>query len=157
MQAEEKEFRDLVYRHRDMLWRICSSYRLAAAWETGDAFHEVLCALWLGLGSFDHRCKEKTWVYRVAVNTMNSLARKKGNQPSPILEEYPDLPFQDDGFRELVQIINTLEEPDHTIVCAHIEGFGYAEIAQITGMKVGAVSMRLTRALRKIRELYNQA
>ncbi len=39
---------------------------------------------------------------------------------------------------------------------AHAQGYGYKDIAKITGLSIAAVSMRLTRALRKLRKLYNQ-
>ena len=53
-------------------------------------------------------------------------------------------------------VIEAIKEPDRTILKAHIQGFSYAEIAKITGLTVGAVSMRLSRALRKLRKQYNE-
>lgn len=156
MELDEKRFIKLIHRHRDLIWRVCSSYRLSAAWTTEDAFHEVLCDLWRGFGGFDGRSSESTWVYRVAVNTMNSLARKKGNQPTapPPVEHDPG--YRDDDYRDLVELIEATSEPDRTIIKAHAQGYGYKEIAKITGLSVAAVSMRLTRALRKLRKQFNQ-
>ena len=142
MELDEKRFKDLIHRQRDLIWRVCSSYKLSAAWTTEDAFHEVLCDLWRGFGTFDRRSSESTWVYRVAVNTMNSLARKMGNRA--------------ESYRDLVELIEATPEPDRTIIKAHAQGYGYKEIAEITGLSIAAVSMRLTRALRKLRKLYNQ-
>ena len=67
MDNGEHIFRDLVHRQRDLVWRVCSSYRLSAAWTTEDAFHEVLCNLWRSFPGFDGRSSERTWVFRVAV------------------------------------------------------------------------------------------
>lgn len=130
---------------------MCSSYRLGAAWTTEDDFHEVLCDLWRGFGTFDRRSFESTWVYRIATNTMNSLARKMGNQPTA-----PPPVGHDPGYRDLVELIEATPEPDRTIIKAHSQGYGYMEIAKITGLSIAAVSMRLTRALRKLCKLYNQ-
>ena len=156
MDSDEKYFRDLIHRHRDLIWRICSSYRLSAAWTTEDAFHEVLCNLWRGYKSFDRRSSESTWVYRVAVNTMNSVARKKGNQPSPPPSDLEDQGYRYDDYRDLVELIEATPEPDRTIIKTHVQGYSYAEIAKITGLSVAAVSVRMTRALRKLRKQYNQ-
>lgn len=156
MELDEKTFKDLIHRQRDWIWRVCSSYRLSAAWTTEDAFHEVLCDLWRSYESFDRRSSESTWVYRVAVNTMNSLARKKGNQPTAPPPEGHDPGYRDDDYRDLVELIETTPEPDRTIIKAHAQGYGYKDIAKITGLSIAAVSMRLTRALRKLRKLYNQ-
>lgn len=156
MELDEKTFKELIYRQRDLIWRVCSSYRLSAAWTTEDAFHEVLCDLWRSYESFDRRSSESTWVYRVAVNTMNSLARKKGNQPTSPPPEGHDPGHRDDDYRDLVELIEATPEPDRTIIKAHAQGYGYKEIAEITGLSIAAVSMRLTRTLRKLRKLYNQ-
>ena len=156
MELDEKSFKDLIHRQRDVIWQVCSSYRLSAAWTTDDAFHEVLCNLWRGYATFDRRSSESTWVYRVAVNTMNSLARKMGNRPTAPPPEGHDPGFRDDDYRDLVELIDATPEPDRTIIKAHSQGYSYKEMAQITGLSIAAVSMRLTRALRKLRKLYNQ-
>ena len=156
MQPDEKAFRDLIHRHSDMLWRLCRTYRLGAAWEPEDAFHEVLCALWQGMDSFDGRSSEQTWVYRVANNTLVSLARRIGNQPSALPPEGWEPTGSDEGLRDLMQLVETLPEPDYTIVRAHAEGFNYKEIAKITKLSVGAVAMRLMRSLRRLRKMYDQ-
>ena len=157
MELDEKRFKELVHRQRDLIWRVCSSYRLGAAWTTEDAFHEVLCDLWRGFGTFDRRSNESTWVYRIATNTMNSLARKKGNQPTAPPPEGHDPGYRDDDYRDLVELIEATPEPDRTIIQAHSQGYGYKEIAEITGLSIAAVSMRLTRALRKLRKMYGES
>ena len=156
METDEQRFKEMVRRQRDLIWRVCSSYSLSAAWTTEDAFHEVLCDLWRGLPGFVGRCSERTWVFRVATNTMVSLTRKASNQPTaPPPEQYAP-GYRDDDYRDLVALIEATPEPDRTIIKAHAQGFGYKEIAQATGLTVAAVSMRLTRALRKLRKQYNQ-
>lgn len=156
MELDERRFRELIHRHRDLIWSICSGYRLSAAWTTEDAFHEVLCDLWRGFGSFDKRSFERTWIFRVATNTMISLTRKTSNQPTTKAVDYREPSYKDEDYRDLVEMIEATKEPDRTIIKAHVQGFGYAEIAKITGLTVAAVSMRLTRALRKIRKQFNQ-
>lgn len=162
MELDERIFAELIHRHRDLIWSISRSYRLSAAWTTEDAFHEVLVALWQGHASFDHRSSERTWIFRVATNTMISLTRKTSNQPAPQLSDLSDQSDlsdssdQSDDYRDLVALIEATQEPDRTIIKAHAQGFSYAEIAKITGLTVAAVSMRLTRALRKLRKQFNQ-
>ena len=142
MELDEKRFKDLIHRQRDLIWRVCSSYRLSAAWTTEDAFHEVLCNLWRGYKNFDQRSNESTWVYRVAANCCMD--------PDHYEQAYSD------DYRDLVELIESTPEPDRTIINAHAQGYGYKEIGQITGLSVAAVSMRLSRALRKLRKHYNQ-
>ena len=156
MELDERTFAELIHRHRDLIWSICSSYQLSPAWTTEDAFHEVLCDLWRGFGSFDRRSSERTWIFRVATNTMISLTRKTANQPTTQATDCKEPSYKDEDYRDLVEMIEATKEPDRTIIKAHVQGFSYAEIAKITGLTVAAVSMRLTRALRKIRKQFNQ-
>lgn len=156
MELDEKTFKELIHRHSNLLWSVCRNYRLSAAWTTEDAFHEVLVALWQGFASFDGRSTERTWVFRVATNTMISLTRKIGNQPTLPPPPQREPSYREDDYRDLVEMIDAVPEPDHTIIMAHLNGFSYAEIAKTTGLSVGAVSVRLSRALRKLRKQYNQ-
>ena len=152
-QANEKAFREMVERQRDMIWHVCSTYRLSAAWQVEDAFHEVLLALWRDFVGFGGRSSERTWVYRVATNTMISIKRRRSNQPTEDVV-MPDMAVQPEGCSLLSELIETLDETDYRIVKAHLYGFGYSEIARMTGLTVAAVSMRLTRAKRKLKKLY---
>ncbi len=156
MEPDEKAFAEMVRRHRNLIWSICGSYRLSEAWTTEDAFHEVLCDLWRGFGSFGGRSTERTWVFRVATNTMISLTRRTSNRPSPRLSESQDRAGVPDEYDNLTELIDTLPEPDRTIIKAHAQGFSYKETAQITGLTVAAVSVRLMRALRKLRKEYDK-
>ena len=156
MEQNEKKFKELIHRNSDLIWSICKSYRLSAAWTTDDAFHEVLCNLWRGFESFDNRSSERTWVFRVATNTMISLTRKIENQPTTQAKKYQEPSYNDEGFYDLVEMIEAITEPDRTIIKFHARGFSYAEIAKATGLTLAAVSMRLSRALRKLRKQFNR-
>ena len=155
MELDEKTFKELIHNHRDLIWRICSCYRLNAAWTTEDAFHEVLCNLWKGFGSFDKRSTERTWIFRVATNTMISLARITSNQQAAQQTDYQEPSYNNEHYHDLMGMIEALPEPNRTIVNAHIQGFSYAEIAKITGLTIAAVAMRLSRTLRKLQKQYN--
>lgn len=152
---KEQRFRDLVYRNEDMLWHVCQDYRLSAAWTVDDAFQEVLCNLWRDIGQYRGASSERTWVYRVAVNTLTALKRKKSNQPSAAPPEREIEVCNPCDLQDLEQLIEGLGEPDSTIVRANIDGFDYAEIAEITRLSVGAVGMRLSRAKEKIKKITN--
>ncbi|MBP5572946.1 MAG: RNA polymerase sigma factor [Bacteroidales bacterium] len=77
----QSDFNALVLRHKAMLWHICSDYNIGKAWKTEDCLQEVLISLWRSYGSFEKRSSEKTWVWRVATNTMLMLRRKDVRSP----------------------------------------------------------------------------
>ncbi len=154
MQTEkEQRFKDLVHRNKDMLWHVCQDYRLSAAWTVDDAFQEVLCSLWRDIGQYKGASSERTWAYRVAVNTMLSLKRKKSNQPSADPPATEDEVCKPSDLLDLEGLIENLGEPDATILRASIDGFDYSEIAEITQLSVGAIGMRLSRAKDKIKKI----
>lgn len=153
----DDDFTALLHRHRDLIWRVCSDYRLSPAWEVQDAFQEVLVALWNCRTQFRGDSSERTWVYRVATSTMLSLKRRRSNQPQP-LQPVPTEPStrEADEVRQLMEIVDTLEETDRLIVRANLEGFSHREVAHITGLSPLAVATRLNRAKQKIRKRYEK-
>ena len=155
MDADELDFHNLIFRQKDLIWHICQTYRLSEAWQTEDLFQEVLCVLWRDYKTFNRHSSERTWVYRVATNTLLSLKRKQSNLPSPTADKILEPTFTyDDNTNHLLQLIDSLGEPDSRIIKAHLAGFNHTEIAHITQLSTAAVAMRLMRAKRKLRNLY---
>lgn len=155
MDNNEQRFKGMICRHKDFIWHICESYRMGAAWEVSDMFQEVLCMLWRYYPRFDGRSTERTWIYKVANNTLISLKRRAVNlqQTSGAIPEQCD-DNTNAEYNDFMRLIETLEEKDYNIVKAHLDGFDYAEIAQMVGISVAAVSMRLSRAKQKLRKMY---
>ena len=157
---DEEEFYQLVERHKDMLWFVCSDYTLGRAWEPCDAMQEVLQALWKALPKLRSKKSEKAWVYQVATNTMLMLVRKKQNRPVNPLPSDMRLRVADDsdmptsGYQHLMQLIDLLPETDRRIVRAHFDGFKFKDIAPMLNMTEGTVIQRYHRAIKKLRQQY---
>ena len=157
---EEKEtaFNAMLLRNKAMLWHICSDYSLGRAWRIEDCMQEVILYLWRDYGQFEGRSSEKTWVYRVATNTMLMLRRKDNR--SPVTETFGPrennlvTETSDENYRQLLQLIDALPEKDLVVVRAHLDGFSYQEIAVMTHSTQGAVSMRIARAKDKLKRMY---
>ena len=155
------QFNALVLRHKAMLWHVCSDYNLGKAWNTEDCMQEVMANLWRSFDTFEGRSSEKTWVWRVATNTMLMLQRKSNrdlstesladNNESDMPDEQPD-----EGQHQLQQLIEALPEKDATAIRAFLDGFSYKEIADMTGSSVGAVAMRIARTKRRLKQLYEE-
>ena len=122
---------------------------------------EVMISLWRSFGSFEGRSSEKTWVWRVATNTMLMLRRKSdrtiateslenGMRSEPVSAPY------DEGLRQLNQLIDALPEKDAIAIRAFLDGFSYKEIADMSGSSVGAVAMRIARTKRKLKLMYEK-
>ena len=161
LETTHAEFNALVLRHKAMIWHICSDYRLGSAWNTEDCVQEVIMNLWRSFNSFEGRSSEKTWVWRVATNTMLMLRRKDVKSPQTESIETESIDKKDDetsneSYQQLQQLIEALPEESGVVIRAFLDGFSYKEIAEMTNSSVGAVAMRIARLKRKLRKMYER-
>ena len=157
----QADFKALVIRHKAMIWHICSNYSIGSAWNIEDCMQEVMISLWRSFGTFEKRSSEKTWVWRIATNTMLMLRRKDVRSPQTESIETVDVEDKaersgDERYQQLQQLINTLPEESSIIIRAFLDGFSYKEIAEMTGSTVGAVAMRIARTKRRLKKLYEK-
>ena len=151
-------FNALVLRHKAMIWHICSDYGLGRVWNVEDRIQEVMANLWRDFDKFEGRSSEKTWVWRVATNTMLMLKRKEVRSPQTDSIDTEGVEKKDnepsnENYQQLQQLIETLPEDSGTVIRAFLDGFSYKEIADMTGSSVGAVAMRIARTKRKLKRM----
>ena len=157
----QADFNALILRHKAMIWHICSDYNIGKAWNTEDCVQEVLVSLWRSFGAFEGRSSEKTWVWRVATNTMLMLRRKDVRSPQTESIETVSMSEKDEepsneSYQQLQQLIDALPEESGTIIRAFLDGFSYKEIADMTGSSVGAVAMRIARTKLRLKQMYEK-
>jgi RNA polymerase sigma-70 factor (ECF subfamily) len=158
---KKKAFNAMLLRNKALIWHICSDYSLGKAWHVEDCMQEVIVSLWRYFETFEGRSSERTWIYRVATNTMLMLRRK--DNKSPITEridnqkEINNLSYegQDENYQQLLQFINELPEENSMIIRAHLDGFSYQEIAAMTNLTESAVAMRIVRIKKQLKEMYD--
>ena len=157
----ESAFNAMLLRNKALIWHVCSDYSLGRAWKVEDCMQEVIYNLWRYFDTFEGRSSEKTWIYRVATNTMLMLRRK--DDRSPILERIDNqekvnaMPSEthDENYQQMLQLIDTLPEKSSIVIRAHLDGFTYQEIADMTDMTEGAVAMRISRIKKQLKEMYD--
>ena len=159
----EKAFDAMLLRNKAMLWHICSDFNLGTTWSTEDCMQEVIYILWRDFSQFEGRSSERTWVYRVATNAMLMLKRKQlHNLTCESIEDVDkNISTSDDdlgseSLQQLNQLIEALPDKECMMIRAHLDGFSYKEIADMTGSTVGAVAMRIARTKRKLKQLYEK-
>jgi RNA polymerase sigma-70 factor (ECF subfamily) len=122
---------------------------------------EVIVSLWRYFDTFEGRSSEQTWIYRVATNTMLMLRRKDNKNPATeqidIHEEINDMSYEaNDDSQLLCQLINELSEENGMIIRAHLDGFTYKEIADMTNLTEGTIAMRITRIKLQLKEMFKK-
>jgi len=117
--------------------------------------------LWKSLAQFDGRCSKKTWVYRVIHNVTGTYVKRemRRNRPSIGLDDIAELPSlidtqldieKHDALAKLHTWIRQLTMPDRQILLLYLEDMSSAEIAEITGLKPGTISTRISRLKSKL-------
>lgn len=151
---DDNAFLEMVKRQRDLIWHVCSDYRLSAAWTVEDAFQEVLVVLWRDWRKFEGRSTESSWVWRVATNTMLRIKRKTGNQPQEEAPLHDEPTAVDENLLYLWELVNTLKDKEAYLLRCHLEGFSNKEIAAMVKLPVTAVAKRLSRTYKKLKQYY---
>jgi RNA polymerase sigma-70 factor (ECF subfamily) len=147
----ERLFLDLFHQNRSRIQRLCFAY-LSSPADIDDLFQEIMTNLWNALPSFRGDSHPNTWLYRIAVNTA-LLYRRRQRPSSPLPEmEPPDLsPSTHQNLEDaerlaaLRRAIATLPDQDRLIVTLLLESLSYKEIAEITGLTVNHVGVKISR------------
>jgi RNA polymerase sigma-70 factor (ECF subfamily) len=153
------DFAYLVNRYKSGLFRIVGN--LVDSSQVEDIVQETFIAAFTHICSFDpQRGSFCTWIYRVARNLALNARKKKREQPLPEDLEIPDAHTPADDaqkseiFRRLDQALEELRFQDRVIfVLADLEGFAYAEIARIEGLRIGTVKSRLARTRARLKNI----
>jgi RNA polymerase sigma-70 factor (ECF subfamily) len=153
----ERLFLQLFTENRSRIHRLCYGY-LGSTEEVEDLFQEIMTNVWNSLPAFRGEAKPSTWLYRVAMNTALIYRRKR--QHGEELTDLPDErggPHQDLEARErlasLRRAIATLADQDRLIVTLLLEGLSYREIADITGITINYVGVKISRIKQALEEL----
>jgi RNA polymerase sigma-70 factor (ECF subfamily) len=120
-----------------------------------DLLQDIHVGLWRSFAGFDRRCSLRTWVHRVAHNIASShVARRMRTGKLVSLDALAEL--SDGGnieettsekqmLEKLTALIRTLGQPDRQIILLYLEDMDAAAIAEITGLRPGAIATKIHR------------
>lgn len=173
--GDRKAFDDLILLHKGMVFNLC--YRLLDDYDDADdCAQEVFIKVNRSLKNFRFESSFKTWLYRVSVNAcknrLNSLeyrirtkqvrinvVRDMDNDARQIdIEDAVPSPAAEVIRKEIDRLIqnaiNALPARQKLVVVLRdIEGRSYEEIVEITGLKMGTVKSKLSRARLQLKEM----
>jgi RNA polymerase sigma-70 factor (ECF subfamily) len=156
----ERLFATLFEQSRAGIQRLCYSY-LNSASEVDDLFQEIMTNVWNSLTNFRGEAKLSTWAYRIAVNT--ALIYRRRRKPSEKLSDMPDERVSTQGDLErqeqlasLYRAIAQLGDQDRLIVSLLLEGLSYKEIADVTGITVNYVGVKISRIKLALEQLMTE-
>jgi len=154
------DFEALVAANRDRLYRICRAYLPRDPAAAQDLYQDILVQLWTNLPRFRGEAQLSTWVYRVAVNTALLFKRREQHRPTgPDSETLAHVLAAESGeadhthyrlLDQLHQCIARLPDPDRLLVSLLLEDASYQQIADILGLSLSNVGVRLNRLKKKL-------
>ena len=152
----EQVFTDLVRRQRSTIYTVCYMFSNDQD-EVNDLFQEVLIKLWQGWEKFRGDSDERTWVYRVALNTCISIDRGKKSKKRTQLMDGVNLFDESDTKNQQTELLHNrimkLQPFDRAIVLLWLEDLSYDEIGAIVGITAKNVSVRLVRIREQLKKL----
>lgn len=156
MNSKEEQFNRMVNTHKRTIYSVCYMFS-NQPYEVEELFQETLIRLWTGFGNFAGRSKERTWVYRVALNTAINLHKSKKRRVDTVPLTF-DIEVLDDESKslqahQLHDIIARLDPMDKALVLLWLDDMSYADIGAIMGITPTNVGSRLMRAKEKLIEL----
>jgi RNA polymerase sigma-70 factor (ECF subfamily) len=163
-------FNQLVLRYQDPVYGL-TLRMLGAPQAAEDATQEAFIRAWQRLETF-RGGSFKSWLFTIAANQARDELRRRGRRPTTSLsghnddDDLPDIDPPDNDPTPLEQVeqaelrgaleaaLRTL--PDdwrEIVVLSDIHGMDYREISDATGLALGTVKSRLSRARGRLREV----
>ena len=157
--SREAEIAAAYDRHANMLYRIAMSH-LNNSEDAQDVVQDVFAKYITAAPDFPNEEQERAWLIRVTVNRSLDLLRQKKVRSYVPLEEAGEIAaesHEDDGLHSLLHTLTHLPEKHRSaIVLHHLEGFSVEKTAQMLGISVSAVKMRLSRGREALKELLQE-
>jgi RNA polymerase sigma-70 factor (ECF subfamily) len=154
---KETEFLHLIQKHQGILHKTCFMYSRDQA-DREDLYQEIVLQLWKSFPSFRGQAAFSTWMYRVVLNTAITMTRKPnlftdtGKVPVvPCVMDDPDGVSED--IQTLYKAISQLNKVEKGIILLWLEERSYGEIADIMGLTVKNVSVKLVRIKARLAEI----
>lgn len=168
--GDTERFRELVDRHRERIFAVLVRI-VADADLARELAQETFVRAFRGLPTFREEARMGTWLVQIAVHLARDHMRASRRAPvislDDIVERAGEMPFSeqrrsfdpaarvsDRELRDRLDQAITSLPPEYreAFVLKHVEELPYERIAEITGVTVGALKVRVHRARRMLME-----
>ncbi len=150
-------FKTFVSENMDMIRHICRVYARNEE-ELKDFIQEVTIQLWRSHKKFENRSKVSTWVYRVTLNVCLAMSRKNSRSVDAVSLDNVQVSEEIDEVEKeqielLYRAVRKLKEADRAIVLLYLENKSYKEIAEILGITVSNVGVKVNRLKTQLKSI----
>ncbi|MEM9459398.1 MAG: sigma-70 family RNA polymerase sigma factor [Myxococcota bacterium] len=162
---QRQRYAEVLEAHGPGLARVVGAYARRPE-DREDLRQEFALALWKALPRYGEEASLKTFAYRIATNLSISHLRRRrpaeavgepvGEPPDRTPSPEAALEKADEGLR-LRRAIEQLPLSLRQVVTLRLENLSYAEIGKVLGLTQKNVSVRLTRARKRLRRSIEEA
>lgn len=161
-------FAVLVHRYRDVHARFATRM-LGSRDDAEDVLQSAFVRAFRALRKCQDPERFGGWLYQIVVNETRSFATRRSRRDrwyirdgavvENILDEGNAITDDDGGFREEIQraLDQLVPEQREAFLLKHVEELSYEDMAEITGVGVSALKMRVKRAGERLRQLLEVA
>ena len=158
---QSSRFREWHRAHQGIILRIARANASNLA-DQEDLIQDISFQIWNSIPGFRGNCKASTWVYRVALNTAISWARKEKRQQEKEKNLAENLHFLTESHEPrnpklewIYDQIRRFDPIDRSLMLLHLDGQSYQEIADILGISEKNVGVKLSRLRKTLTEKAN--
>ena len=163
--GDESAFEALIRAHERRIYTLCR--RMCRNEDDAlEAAQDTFLAVWRGIGAFRADAAFSTWLYRLATNACLDLLRREkkrggdvpldgGEAPNSLADGAPspeEAVLRADTRRMVREALYALPDDYRQILLLReTEQLSYQEIAEVTGLELGTVKSRISRARQALR------
>ena len=161
---QNEVFQSWLESHGGLVFKIARSFAEDPS-EQEDLGQEIWLAVWQSIPRFDSRCKESTYLYRIALNRAISWKRKIRSHRQKIDQltsehghtgSMAHSSSRDPRLELIYAALRSLPEADRALMLLYLDHVPYKEIAETTGLTVSHVGVRLNRLRKQLTEELNK-
>lgn len=149
-------FERLLQDNHARLMRIARQFAAGDAWQ--DLLQEIRLQLWRSMDSFRGQAQVSTWVYRIAMNTAISHQRRQVPLAAHDHTADPDTQAAgrgaDAALGLLREFLAVLDPVNRALLIMDLDGLEREQIAQVLGLSVNAIAVRMTRLRQTFEQRY---
>lgn len=162
--GEERAFAELYNRYKSEIYTFCLRMLGGNSAEAGDAFQETYIKVYEKADTFTYGENVRGWLYMIARNVALNYYRTR--RPEETIEYHQELTSTErqlspEFYGEQRSLRDALEEAiarlphefREPFILREFDGYGYPEIAEITGVSLSLVKIRIHRAKQRLRKM----
>jgi RNA polymerase sigma factor (sigma-70 family) len=156
--ALRSQFESLHMKYYSMVLNLCRGFVKGDRDQALDLCQEVFVNTWNSLPSFRGESSEKTWIYRITINTCLMWIRKEKSKAvferqGVYTEAIADNPSSTERHEQLYQAIGKLEEVDRLVIMMVLDELEYDEISRVLGITENNLRVKVHRIRQRLKSM----